>query len=117
MNFSKFSFKSKLKSIVFESIRTHFKFNATQRIQQKNLMNKIMKNNKNFKNIIENKPIIVSKGLANPLAVDKNGVNAKVITRRMKVLNKQIMQSITDVLLTEDIGKDFKSLEIRITQV
>jgi len=117
MNLRRLLIEQKLKKVCVESIRTHFKFNPTQASQQKNVMMKLMKNNINLKRIMENKPIIVSKGSPNPLSIDEKGVDTRIITRRMKVLNKNFMQCITDVISTHHIGNDFKELEVRITQV
>ena len=66
---------------------------------------------------MENKPKIVSKGSANRHEIDNNGTNKRLFTKRMNALNKQLLQSISDVLSTEQIGHLFQNLEIRITQV
>lgn len=70
--------------------------------------------------MIENKPIIVSKGSPNPLTTNEKrdgSDSCQFMTRRMKVLNKHLMQCITDVLSTELIGQELNELEVRITQV
>ena len=111
--------KSKaLKYICIQSLRTHFKFSATQTKQQANVLDKFLNRNQDIlKKLIDNKPKIISKGSPDRREIDSKGVNKRLITRRMNVLNKQLMHCISDVLSTEEIGLKIQKLQVRITQV
>ena len=106
------------KCFCVQSVRTHFKFRGTQTNQQTLVLNKFLNRNQNVLNkLLENKPKIISKGSPDPTELDSKGVDKRLITRRMTVLNKQLMHCICDVLSTEQIGLTMQQLDVRITQV
>lgn len=60
------------------------------------------------------KPVI-SQGAPNLLTESRG--SQKAIKTRQVMLNKHLVETITDVLLTEDVGDDIKAHGVRITFV
>jgi hypothetical protein len=100
---------------------THFKFRPVQHKQQMSVIHKLVANNTDnvLAKLMQNKPNIISKGSPNRRDSDRSDHQSsdKVMTRRMTVLNKQLLQAISDVLSTEQIGDELNELQVHITQV
>ncbi|CAG2100250.1 unnamed protein product [Medioppia subpectinata] len=116
--------KLNAKSVGSVGIRSHFKFSRQQLKQQTSVISKMVNRNEDLiTKLMQNRPQIISKGSPNRRNTSNEDnktsheINDKVMTRRMIVLNKQLMQSISDILSTEPIGQELEALKVHITQV
>lgn len=60
------------------------------------------------------KPVLVK---GEPVYVTEKQGNMKSVSRRMNMLNRHFLECITDAIAQDDISKDFRQLDIQITEV
>ena len=84
-------------------------------LKQRNYFNKLL--DKEKQKVKTNEHEVVSKGNPEQIICDNKRIHQTTITRRMRLLNKNFMSCISDVLSTGEINKVICDSGIRITQV
>lgn len=84
-------------------------------LKQSSYFNKLF--DKEKQKVKTNEREAISKGNPEQIICDNKGIHQTTITRRMRLLNKNFMSCISDVLSTGEINKVICDSGIRITQV